>query len=411
MADQIQWRRNTAAAAAASNPTLAEGEVGYETDTRKCKVGDGTTAWNSLEYSIFDDAQVVVLIAAAAATGTGNLVRASGATVSNVTATGTVTVPDASFTIAKTTGLQTALTSGLARANHTGTQAQSTVTNLVTDLAAKKTDSMTTGKILGRSTASTGAIEEIAVGTGLNLAAGVLTSSGGDGTTDLVATPTATTVVVESSTGADATVPAASGTLAGVMLPAEKTRITSAALTALASKTVPAGATLADTSTAQTFSSKTLASPVVTGGITLPDGSLAIADTSGLQTALDSKTPNTGTKTIAGPTAFTTAPTSVPAVADTELVQLEQLNEAVEGRALENHTHVLADITDYLGRAIQFLIQDATTGDYADPTTGGLRDATVPFAMWIGVDPPPSGVGGLLDADLYLPLAINPAMT
>jgi hypothetical protein len=32
------------------NPTLAEGELGLETDTKKLKVGDGSTAWNSLGY-------------------------------------------------------------------------------------------------------------------------------------------------------------------------------------------------------------------------------------------------------------------------------------------------------------------------------------------------------------------------
>lgn len=50
MSTQIQFRRGTAAAATSNNPTLAAGEVGLETDTGKIKVGDGTTAWNSLPY-------------------------------------------------------------------------------------------------------------------------------------------------------------------------------------------------------------------------------------------------------------------------------------------------------------------------------------------------------------------------
>lgn len=50
MAVQIQVRRGTAASATASNPVLAQGEEGYETDTGKRKVGDGATAWNSLPY-------------------------------------------------------------------------------------------------------------------------------------------------------------------------------------------------------------------------------------------------------------------------------------------------------------------------------------------------------------------------
>ena len=36
------------------------------------------------------------------------------------------------------------------------------------------------------------------------------------------------------------------------------------------------------------------ASPTFTGTVTIPDGALAIADTSGLQTALDAKAPATG---------------------------------------------------------------------------------------------------------------------
>lgn len=50
MADVIQVRRDTAANWTAANPTLANGEPGYETDTSKMKVGDGSTAWTLLSY-------------------------------------------------------------------------------------------------------------------------------------------------------------------------------------------------------------------------------------------------------------------------------------------------------------------------------------------------------------------------
>ena len=43
-----QMRRNTAALAAASNPVLAAGEPGFETDTGKIKIGNGTRTWNAL---------------------------------------------------------------------------------------------------------------------------------------------------------------------------------------------------------------------------------------------------------------------------------------------------------------------------------------------------------------------------
>jgi hypothetical protein len=49
---QIQLRRGTAASWTSANPTLASGEFGFETDTGKAKIGNGSTAWNSLAYSI-----------------------------------------------------------------------------------------------------------------------------------------------------------------------------------------------------------------------------------------------------------------------------------------------------------------------------------------------------------------------
>ena len=52
MADRIQVRRDTAANWTSANPTLAQGEIGYETDTDKVKIGDGSTAWTSLGYVI-----------------------------------------------------------------------------------------------------------------------------------------------------------------------------------------------------------------------------------------------------------------------------------------------------------------------------------------------------------------------
>ena len=52
MADLIQLRRDTAANWTSANPTLSQGEQGYETDTGKMKIGDGSTAWTSLDYFV-----------------------------------------------------------------------------------------------------------------------------------------------------------------------------------------------------------------------------------------------------------------------------------------------------------------------------------------------------------------------
>lgn len=47
---RIQFRRGTSSQWNAANPVLGPGEMGYETDTRKIKIGDGLLSWTSLEY-------------------------------------------------------------------------------------------------------------------------------------------------------------------------------------------------------------------------------------------------------------------------------------------------------------------------------------------------------------------------
>jgi len=96
MADVIQIRRDTASAWTSANPTLASGELGLETDTGKLKLGDASTAWNSLAYNI--------------------LSSSAYAPLASPTFTGTVTGP----TINASTALQiggTAVTSTAAELN------------------------------------------------------------------------------------------------------------------------------------------------------------------------------------------------------------------------------------------------------------------------------------------------------
>lgn len=50
MATKIQFRRGTTAQWTAANTLLAEGELGYDTDLKKFKIGDGTTTWNALSF-------------------------------------------------------------------------------------------------------------------------------------------------------------------------------------------------------------------------------------------------------------------------------------------------------------------------------------------------------------------------
>lgn len=58
MATRIKLRRDTSANWISLNPILAQGETGFETDTRTMKLGDGVTHWNDLKYAITGDLKV-----------------------------------------------------------------------------------------------------------------------------------------------------------------------------------------------------------------------------------------------------------------------------------------------------------------------------------------------------------------
>lgn len=89
MTTRLQQRRDTAANWTSNNPTLAAGEIGYETDTKKMKIGDGTTAWSSLTY---------------AAVGTVTSITAgTGLSGGTITGSGTIAIDS---TVATLTGTQ-----------------------------------------------------------------------------------------------------------------------------------------------------------------------------------------------------------------------------------------------------------------------------------------------------------------
>ena len=58
---RILLRRDTSSNWTSGNAVLASGEVGYETNTGKFKIGNGSTAWTSLGYSIASNISAAVL--------------------------------------------------------------------------------------------------------------------------------------------------------------------------------------------------------------------------------------------------------------------------------------------------------------------------------------------------------------
>lgn len=105
MATRMQQRRGTAAQWISTNsgngPILAAGEIGYESDTNKFKIGDGTNHWLTLDYFIDADSTVNPQF--------GSSIVFEGATanafettlaVTDPTADRTITLPNATGTVA-----------------------------------------------------------------------------------------------------------------------------------------------------------------------------------------------------------------------------------------------------------------------------------------------------------------------
>jgi hypothetical protein len=78
MATRIQVRRDTAANWTTNNPTLANGEIGFETNSGKFKIGNGSSAWSALDYFL-DGSDLLAYLTTASAAST-YLTQASAST-------------------------------------------------------------------------------------------------------------------------------------------------------------------------------------------------------------------------------------------------------------------------------------------------------------------------------------------
>jgi hypothetical protein len=78
MSTKIQLRRDTSANWTSANPTLFSGEIGFETNTGKFKIGNGSSAWSALDY--FLDSSDLSGYLTASSASTTYLTQASAST-------------------------------------------------------------------------------------------------------------------------------------------------------------------------------------------------------------------------------------------------------------------------------------------------------------------------------------------
>lgn len=131
---KILHRRDTAANWTSTNPTLSAGELGFETDTLKFKVGDGSTAWTSLKYS--QDASLLNGTASITAITTTGDVTVGG----NLTVNGTTTSLNSSTIQVDDKNIELASVAAIVGRTGTATSSNTTITA-----------SNTSGLIIGQS--------------------------------------------------------------------------------------------------------------------------------------------------------------------------------------------------------------------------------------------------------------------
>jgi hypothetical protein len=139
MATRMQQRRGTAAQWISTNagagPVLNAGEIGWESDTNKFKIGDGVNNWTSLDY--FSDINSTVNPAF------GSSITFEGATandfettiaITDPTADRTITIPDSTGTVVLADGSGNLTISGNLTVSGTTTTINSTTINATTGI-------------------------------------------------------------------------------------------------------------------------------------------------------------------------------------------------------------------------------------------------------------------------------------
>jgi hypothetical protein len=342
MAVRQQQRRGTAAQWTSANPILSPGEIGFEIDTNKFKIGDGTTRWASLIYFTADAAAALedlidgapglldTLNELAAAVGddanffstvTTNIATAKSQAISTAAADATTKA-----NTAKSEAISTAASDATTKANNAKSGAETTA---ATALASHESDTTNIHGIADTSALATKTYADSAVSTAVS---GLTKSSVGlanvDNTSDAnkpVSSATSTALALKA--------PLASPTFTGTVSGITKSMVGLGSVDNTADSAKPVStatqtaldAKLASATAASTYAP--LASPTFTGtvsGVTKSHVGLGNVDntadsakpvSSAAQTALDLKAP------LASP-ALTGTPTAPTAATGTDTTQV-----------------------------------------------------------------------------------------
>ena len=159
MATRIQVRRGTTSQWNTANPTLEEGEIGYNSTLGQMKIGDGATAWADLDYILdasalntslgayIPDTEKSAVNGVAELDASKNILAPAGIifegtandhettlAVTDPTADRTITFPDATGTVALTTDISVTAASTTTFSNKSISLGSNTVTSTLAQL-------------------------------------------------------------------------------------------------------------------------------------------------------------------------------------------------------------------------------------------------------------------------------------
>lgn len=233
----------------------------------------------------------------------------------------------------------------LTRGNHTGTQLASTISDFASAARAQTEAELVAGTNVTITPSGSGATRQLTIA-----------AAGGGGSTNLTTTTSATTLTVNSDTGTDAVLPAATGAVAGVLTGADKTKLDGIA--AGAQVNVPTDLSLgAITATTIPLNSSTGTD------VTLPVATTSLA---GLQSAAD-KTKLDG---------LSPGGTSLPvvrAIAGNETLALSNINTFGVNATTSNYTSTIpaqATVAWTADAELHFL--PSNTGDITITAAAGV---------------------------------------